>query len=307
MLLLCLFGTQRPGSCQPPSPPARQGEEGKLGPDPAPASPPAPPPGDEPGGRRPPRPAPARPGGRGPAAPRGAWGGAPAQGGGQARSPPGSGLCLRPCGAARPQRAGGPGKNNKERFWPPRTAAPGRAGFPPRVGVAASPAGAGPLQNRPRARSKRPRAGNRPAPAPPRRFTGRRSPAAARPSSPRCPRSGSPAASGANGAEGAADIPGAIPARAPPRSPSVGTPGTGTVPGRWGGGTPAPPPSCPRPGPRSPLRHRALGKRSTTNSAETFGFYWKGKVCLTWNQARPFFPSLKNQTALGRAEERHFK
>lgn len=40
------------------------------------------------------------------------------------------------------------------------------------------------------------------------------------------------------------------------------------------GGAPAP----------QPPRHRALGKRSTTKSAASFGFYSKGKVCLTWKQ-----------------------
>lgn len=52
------------------------------------------------------------------------------------------------------------------------------------------------------------------------------------------------------------------------------------------------------PAPRPP-RHRALGKRSTTKSAAIFGFYSKGKVCLTWKHASPLLPLIKTPNGSG--------
>lgn len=215
---------------------------------------------------------------------------------------PCSGLCLRRCGATRPKRAGGPGKIimrgsgcHRRRHRPglrlPR--ASGAQQAPPPLplskatrGLAAKGLGleTGPFRPRQGALLC---AGTRPLPAPPPRAApGRDHPPPPAPTKPKKPPTSRQ--------------------RFRPAPRRAARPRVPPAPTLFQGG-PTPPPSYLRPGPRSPLRHRALGKRSTTNSTEAFGFYWKRNVCLTWNQALPFFPSLKNQTALGRAEERHFK
>lgn len=61
------------------------------------------------------------------------------------------------------------------------------------------------------------------------------------------------------------------------------------------------------PRPRAPLRCRAPGYSSTTNAAEAYGLYWKGKVCLTWRHVLPFFPSLKQQKGSGLSRRETFE